>query len=239
MGRGSQSGNHLSVRNRVTVVSWRCPRRQQRKVGELGRVTEVRSRIREGGLLWAAWLRAPRRVGAVLPSSDQLAAVMAREVPLGRGPVVELGGGTGSITAALLAAGLDPADLVVVERDPHLVAGLRRRFPRCRVLCGDAFRLRELLYEHGIREPVAAVVSSLPLLGMPPADRARLLRQVSRLIAGRGPMIQFTYGPRCPVAKRTLSRGNVKAWRVARVWRNLPPASVWRFEPGLRGVEAG
>jgi phosphatidylethanolamine/phosphatidyl-N-methylethanolamine N-methyltransferase len=202
----------------------------------LGRVTDVRSRIREGGLLWAAWLRAPRRVGAVLPSSEQLAAVMAREVPIGCGPVVELGGGTGSITAALLQAGVDPGDLFVVERDPRLAAGLRRRFPQCQILCGDALRLRDLLHDNGVRDPVAAVISSLPLLSMPPADRARLLREVSRLIAGRGAMIQFTYGPRCPVSERTLSRGNVKAWRIARVWRNLPPASVWRFEPGLRSV---
>jgi phosphatidylethanolamine/phosphatidyl-N-methylethanolamine N-methyltransferase len=199
-------------------------------------VTEVRSRLREGKLLWGAWLRAPRRVGAVLPSGEQLAGVMAREVPIGCGPVVELGGGTGSITAALLQAGVPPGALVVVERDPRLAAGLRLRFPQCQVLCGDALRLRELLHRHGVWEPVAAVVSSLPLLAMPAADRARLLRQVSRLIGGRGAMIQFTYGPRCPVSARTLTKGNVKAWRIARVWRNLPPASVWRFEPGLRSV---
>lgn len=189
-------------------------------------------------MLWAAWLRAPRRVGAVLPSSEQLATVMAREVPIGQGLVVELGGGTGSITAALLEAGVDPATLVVVERDPQLAGRLGRRFPRCQILCGDAFRLRDLLHHHGLREPVAAVVSSLPLLTMAPANRARLLRDVSRLLAGRGPMVQFTYGPRCPVSERTLSRSNVKARRIARVWMNLPPASVWLFEPGTRTAEA-
>jgi phosphatidylethanolamine/phosphatidyl-N-methylethanolamine N-methyltransferase len=204
----------------------------------LGRVTNVRSRILDGGMFWAAWLRAPRRVGAVMPSGSQLAAAMAREVPAGRGLVVELGGGTGSITAGLLEAGIDPATLVVVERDPLLAARLQRRFPQCRVLCGDAFRLPELLTRHEIREPVKAVVSSLPLLPMAAADRARLMRDVCRLVGGRGPMVQFTYGARCPVPARTLRSGKVRARRIARVWKNLPPASVWLFEPGPSGVPA-
>jgi phosphatidylethanolamine/phosphatidyl-N-methylethanolamine N-methyltransferase len=183
-------------------------------------------------MLWAAWLRAPRRVGALMPSSVKLAAAMARQVPPGPGLVVELGGGTGSITAGLLAAGIEPAALVVVERDPQLAQRLQRRFSQCRVLCGDAFRLPELLNDNGVHEPVKAVVSSLPLLSIAAVDRARLLRDVSRLMAGRGSMVQFTYGTRCPVPDRTLLRSKVTARRIARVWKNVPPASVWLFEPG-------
>jgi phosphatidylethanolamine/phosphatidyl-N-methylethanolamine N-methyltransferase len=211
---------------------------RQLQVTRLGRVTEVRSRILEGGMLWAAWLRAPRRVGAVMPSSVRLAAAMAREVPAGHGLVVELGGGTGSITAGLLQAGIDAATLVVVERDPQLAERLRRRFPQCRVLCGNAFHLPELLARNGVHEPVKAVVSSLPLLAIAPVDRARLLRDVSRLMGRRGSMVQFTYGARCPVPDRTLLRSKVTARRIVRIWKNLPPASVWLFEPVTSGATA-
>jgi phosphatidylethanolamine/phosphatidyl-N-methylethanolamine N-methyltransferase len=172
-----------------------------------------------------------------MPSSVRLAAAMAREVPPGEGLVIELGGGTGSITAGLLKAGMDPLTLVVVERDPQLAERLRRRFPQCRILCGNAFRLPELLHGNGIHEPVKAVVSSLPLLAIAPADRARLLRDVSRLMAGRGSMVQFTYGARCPIPNRTLLCSKVKARRIARVWKNLPPASVWLFEPSVFGAQ--
>jgi phosphatidylethanolamine/phosphatidyl-N-methylethanolamine N-methyltransferase len=196
----------------------------------LERVTSVRARLLEGGMLWAAWLRAPRHVGAVAPSGMRLSAAMARQVPAGMGLVVELGGGTGSITEGLLHAGIPPRELVVVERDPRLARRLQQRFPDCRVLCGDACRLPELLATHGIADPVKAVVSSLPLLAMAPVHRARLIRGVRRLIRGRGLMIQYTYGIRCPVPARTLARGRVRARRIARVWKNLPPASVWRFE---------
>ncbi len=196
----------------------------------LEHITNVWAKILDGGMLWAALLRAPRHVGAAMPSGTRLAAAMAREVPQGSGLVVELGGGTGSITAGLLYAGIRPHQLVIVERDPMLARRLQARFPGCRVLCGDACRLAELLSSHGIIEPLKAVVSSLPLLGMAPEVRTQLILSVRTLLRGRGPMVQYTYGTRCPVAAPTLVRGNVRAERIARVWRNVPPAFVWRFE---------
>lgn len=192
---------------------------------------DLRSRLADGGRLWGAWLRAPRHVGALMPSGMRLAQAMAREVPAGEGLVIELGGGTGSITAGLLCAGIRPDELVVVERDPLLARRLRRRFPQCRVLCGDACRLPQLLAAHGVRGAVKAVVSSLPLLSMAPPNRARLMRGVGKVLRRQGAMVQYTYGMRCPVPERTLLRGNVRAQRIARVWRNVPPASIWRFEP--------
>lgn len=194
-----------------------------------GRDSNLRNRLVDGSLLWVAWLRAPRHVGALVPSGMRLAAAMAREVPRGEGLVVELGGGTGSITNGLLCAGIRPAELVIVERDPVLARCLRRRFPDCRILCGDACRLPALLAAHGIGAPVKTVVSSLPLLAMSPSQRARLLRAVRRVLPDEGAMLQYTYGVRCPVPARTLLRGKVRAERIARVWRNVPPASVWRF----------
>jgi phosphatidylethanolamine/phosphatidyl-N-methylethanolamine N-methyltransferase len=194
-------------------------------------VTRVRARLLDGGMLWAAWLRAPRHVGAVAPSGERLAFAMAREVPAGPGLVVELGGGTGSITAGLLLSGIPPSQLLVVERDPSLTRRLRKRFPACTVLCGDACRLPELLAQHGLAGPVKAIVSSLPLLSMEPAARARLMRGVRRMLDGGGPMVQYTYGPGCPVPARTLRSSRVLARRTALIWRNFPPASVWRFDP--------
>lgn len=205
----------------------------------LRRDSTLRSRLIDGGKLWIAWLRAPRHVGALLPSGMRLSSAMARSVPGGRGLVVELGGGTGSITAGLLCAGIQPAELVVVERDPLLAACLRRRFPDCRVLCGDACRLPQLLEGHGIRSPVKAVVSSLPLLTMPAARRARLMRGVARVLPRDGVMVQYTYGMGCPVPARALLRGNVRAERIGRIWQNVPPASVWRFEPAAVGRASG
>ena len=58
---------------------------------------------KETALFFLRWLRAPTRIGAVAPSSRQLGRAMARQVAGGgTDPVIELGGGTGSITRALL-----------------------------------------------------------------------------------------------------------------------------------------
>jgi phosphatidylethanolamine/phosphatidyl-N-methylethanolamine N-methyltransferase len=44
-----------------------------------------------------------------------------------------------------------------------------------------------------------------------------------------GTYVQFTYGPKPPVAKAVREELGLD-WRVsARIWRNLPPARVYRF----------
>jgi 16S rRNA (adenine1518-N6/adenine1519-N6)-dimethyltransferase len=61
------------------------------------------------------------------------------EVPDGR-PVVEIGGGLGVLTAALLRRGFHP--LTVIERDPRLAGFLRSTFgDRIRVVVGDALEV--------------------------------------------------------------------------------------------------
>src|SRR5271163_2108119 len=88
------------------------------------------------------WLRRPLAIGAVVPSGRLLAQAMAQATKAaleGRtGHVVELGAGTGEVTKALLAAGIAPERLVLIERDPELAIFLRRRFPGPRIIEGDA-----------------------------------------------------------------------------------------------------
>lgn len=181
---------------------------------------------KETTLFLARWLRAPHLIGALTPSSPHLARAMARQIDVRRaGLVVELGGGTGSITRALLEAGLPPERLVVVERDEALHALLRQRFPELRILRGDAARLVTLLRPLGIAG-ASAIVSSLPLLSMPKRLRHRIVDQSFALLGERGSLVQFTYGVASPLADREFGvKGEVRA----RVWRNFPPAAVWRF----------
>ncbi len=62
------------------------------------------------------WALAPRSIGAICPSSSRLASVIADEVIAGEGRVLQLGGGTGVVTRALLDAGVPAHQLTVVER---------------------------------------------------------------------------------------------------------------------------
>lgn len=71
-----------------------------------------------------AWLGAPLRTGAQLPSSRRLARAMAIAVdPALAGKIVELGPGTGAVTRALIERGVDPARLVMCFFGPSSIAG--------------------------------------------------------------------------------------------------------------------
>ena len=69
-------------------------------------------------------------VGAILPSSKRLAEAMARAAD-GCTRLLELGAGTGAITAALRRRH-PQVPLVAVELEPALAGHLRQRFPRSR-----------------------------------------------------------------------------------------------------------
>jgi phosphatidylethanolamine/phosphatidyl-N-methylethanolamine N-methyltransferase len=179
----------------------------------------------ESRLLFKLWLKNPRKIGAVAVSSAELAAAMARQVPRGPGWVVELGGGTGSVTKALLKAGIPAEKLIVVERDPTLHKLLHERYPGVKILLGDAGRLQPLLKREGI-DHVKAIVSSLPLISMKRATQDRITSQAFSVLAPGAPLIQFTYSLFSPIPRR---RHGVHGEVGDRVLQNLPPASVWIY----------
>ncbi len=140
-----------------------------------------------------SWLESPLMTGAVMPSGKMLAKVMASHVrPNQDGQVIEIGPGTGPVTEALIERGVAQDRLVLVEFNAEFVELLRKRFPRAKVIQGDAYNLGDTLAGQ-LSGPAAAVVSSLPLLTKPPPVRLGLLRQAFSLMKPDAPFIQFTY----------------------------------------------
>lgn len=189
--------------------------RLEKKIQSLDEVRFIRS-----------WLEKPLSTGAVTPSSKLLARTMAAYVdPQAAGPVVELGPGTGPVTEALVAHGVDPARLVLVEFNPTFCRLLRSRYPTATVVQGDAYGLQRLLGGL-LREPAAAVVSGLPLFTKPLKTRLRLMQGAFALMAPRAPFVQFTYAMVSPIPK---GFSGVTAEVSERIWMNLPPARVWVY----------
>lgn len=170
-------------------------------------------------------LNNPLSIGALAPSSPKLSRLMASRVKSTDGAVLEIGAGTGSITKALLATGLRPDRLFIIERDCALAAFLQREFPNVHVCCGDAANASQLLYERSIG-PVKTVISSLPLRNFNEPDQLYLVRAMMDSLSHDGQLIQFTYAAGCPVPREKLG---LHAECLGRVWMNLPPAAVWRF----------
>lgn len=179
------------------------------------------------------WLRRPGQLGAVLPSSRGLAAAVASCIDVrAPGIVVELGGGTGKVTEALLDAGVSVGSLIVVECEPALCDVIAARLPDVRLLCADARDLKALLTQHGITEPVKAVVSGLPLLCLKRDDCQRILSAAFEIMGDSGDFVQFTYGPASPVPREICQRLGISGRRARWIVSNLPPASVWHYRRG-------
>ncbi|TIU36781.1 MAG: methyltransferase domain-containing protein, partial [Mesorhizobium sp.] len=107
-------------------------------------------------------------------------------------PVLEVGPGTGVITRAILAQGVKPENLYAVEYSTDFVRHLRGLYPGVNVIEGDAFNLNATLGEK--RDMVFdSVVSGVPLLNFPVAQRIAYIESLlDRIPAGR-PIVQLTY----------------------------------------------
>jgi phosphatidylethanolamine/phosphatidyl-N-methylethanolamine N-methyltransferase len=176
-----------------------------------------------------SWIEKPLHMGAVMPSGRMLARTMAQYVNVdSSGPVVELGPGTGAITNALIERGIDQKRLVLVEYNPGFCALLRDRYPQAKVVQGDAYKLRDSLWDV-LSIPAAAVVSGLPLVTKPMLTRLKLIRDAFLALAPGAPFVQFTYSVAPPIPK---SLPGVSTEASERIWMNLPPARVWVYRKG-------
>lgn len=173
-----------------------------------------------------SWVENPMKTGAVSPSGPALAELMARMAEPNRdGPIVELGPGTGVVTQALIARGILPSRLIVIEYNRDFCRLLKKRFPSINVIRGDAYNLAATLQtvETGA---VASIVSSLPLLTRPAPARRQLVDAGLNLLSPGAPFVQFSYGLTPPVAGEP---GVFTADKSGWVVKNIPPARVWTY----------
>jgi phospholipid N-methyltransferase len=139
-------------------------------------------------------------VGAVVPSSARQAEVLAVVVPREGAPVVvELGPGTGAVSAVISRRLLAAARHLTVELDPRMVAYLRRSRLDLEVVPGDAAHLASLLAERGVTR-ADAVIGGLPwrCSTRPPSGRSS--SRSTLVIGPRGRFTTFAYlhGMTCP-----------------------------------------
>jgi phospholipid N-methyltransferase len=141
--------------------------------------------------------------------------------------VVELGAGTGTLTQAILASGVRPEDLYIVERNSQFVKILARRFPNSHIVAADALSLTE--HFSGLLGTFDFVISGLPLLLFSPRQWLRLLSQAFDLLGPQGRLHQFTYAGRCPVDRELRGALRLQSTLLGIVPFNLPPAFVYRL----------
>lgn len=169
----------------------------------------------------------PRFTGSILPSSAFLGRAMAQFVQFRQNSiVVELGPGTGPVTAQLLKAGIPAKNLYCIEFDKGLCEILERRFPDVAILNDSAENLRKLISADG-RE-ICAIVSSLPFLSLPKEVGEKIISEAESALPKGGRFIQFTYNlNRSPSEVGFKNMGHMACKKV---YLNVPPARVDAFE---------
>jgi phosphatidylethanolamine/phosphatidyl-N-methylethanolamine N-methyltransferase len=173
-------------------------------------------------IFFGLWLQKPLGIAAANPSGRRLANAIARCVELARpGPVLELGAGTGSLTRGLIKRGCPPERIIAVEREPRLIAVLRREFPEATIIEADATRIGEHLA--GRVERLSTVVSSLPLKWFAPAAQSAIVQPCFDLLGADGRFLQVTNGFSSPLP---MDRLGITGREIRRIWLNMLPAQI-------------
>lgn len=184
-------------------------------------------------LLFAqALLRSPREVGAIAPSSlvlgDRLAAVVPRRDDA---VIVELGAGTGVVTARIERRRSPKSTFLAFERSPQLAMEVKRQAPRTTVIVDDARRLRLHLEKCGVTT-VDAIVCGLPWANFSVDEQSELLGVITSALGTGGVFTTFAYVhalllPQARQFRDALSARFDEVLPTRAVLRNLPPAFTY------------
>jgi phospholipid N-methyltransferase len=175
-------------------------------------------------LFFSKFLRQGVAISSLVPSSVYLARAVNRDIDWAKCKcVVELGAGTGPITAEILRRAPSTCRVVIIERDPDFCARLRERFPGADIVEADAGDLERILDERGI-DRVDHFLCGLPLPSFPRSLRERILDVVFRRLTADGSFRALTHMPYVyyRMYRRYFARVNFYF-----VFRNLPPAGYY------------
>jgi len=179
------------------------------------------------------FIRNPIQVGAVLPSSPGLAEMMVRSVDWESArAVIEYGPGTGVFTERIGECLRSESRFFAIEKSPELASRTRTRCPNAVVLEASVADVEKLCRDQGI-EQVDAILCGLPWAAFPESLQNECFDAMLRVLRPGGQFATFAYwqGVLLPAGRRFAKRLHSTFGEVRRsptVWRNVPPAFVYR-----------
>ncbi|MBF0528138.1 MAG: methyltransferase domain-containing protein [Deltaproteobacteria bacterium] len=168
-------------------------------------------------------LKNPLKIAAILPSSATLARNMVKI--LRKNPVetvVELGAGTGSITAEILQNLPQTGLVYCFEINGEFCTALADRFKadkRLKILKDSAVEFAS----HLQAKQADIVFSALPFTGIPAKERDKMIEAIKHGLKPGGFYVQIVYSM-LPYLKLKKEFSNVQ---VAFVLWNIPPAFIF------------
>src|SRR3954467_4484480 len=185
-------------------------------------VSRARELLRERARFLRSFIDGPRRVGAVLPTSQRTVRATLDMAPVAQARcVVELGAGTGPYTQEIVRRLGPDARLLAFELDPALARQLAADVddPLGQVIGDSAANLEA--YLDGRRPEV--IVSALPFTSLPGTVRREILQVAQRALADDGVMLVLQYSPF--MQKELEQRFRFVRRRLSLL--NVPPAMLF------------
>ena len=176
-----------------------------------------------------AFLKNPLKVGAIAPSSPELAAEMLQGIhPDDHNIVLELGVGTGAITKFLRDVIPSKESYLGLELDADLVKTLNVKYPDMNIICGNAADAYSIHAQLGLGK-VRYVVCCLPFVSLPKEISEKVLLEIEKFMDEGCELriFQYAHGYSLPPAiklRELLKNRYGKSRRSPLVLKNMPPA---------------
>ena len=177
------------------------------------------------------YLKNPRSIGSLVPSSRFLARTMLHYVDFSRvSTIIELGAGTGNITEEIARCKKPGARLLSFEPHPLFYKILVERFhnnnQEIQLVQTRAENFSAYLRGQGLSAP-DAVISSLPLATWSPEHQFNTLELIAEALPPRGVFVQFQYLLPCKhYASSCLKELFLRVYCESSLL-NIPPARVY------------
>ncbi len=176
-----------------------------------------------------AFLKNPLKVGAIAPSSPELAAEMLQGIsPDEDNIVLELGVGTGAITKFLQEVIPNKDAYLGIELDRDLVDNLHSNFNDMNIICGNAAEAFTIHQNSGLGK-VRYVICCLPFVSLPKEISESVLLEIEKFMDEGCELriFQYAHGYFLPPAiklREFLKNRYGKSKRSPLILKNVPPA---------------
>lgn len=171
------------------------------------------------------YIKNPKTVGAVAPSSEKLADRMVEDINfLNAACIVEYGPGTGVFTEKILSKKKNSTIFIAIEYNLDFYEILKDKFKDETnfILINDsAENLKEYLDKYNI-DKVDYIISGLPFASLPDTMSKKILSITKEILKFKGEFITFQY----TLFKMNLFRTYFDKIKRKKVLLNLPPAYV-------------
>lgn len=180
-------------------------------------------------MIFTQYLKKPRQIGALMPSSKKLATQMCIGLENALN-IAEIGSGTGALTKIILKNKPSNAKFLAVEINAKIAQIFKQKFENITLEIDNAQNLPQILQNHNIKE-LDCVISSIPWMSLKNHAQDELLQSIFKSLKFGGIFTTYVYflpnfnkRKRFKIKLQTLF-AEVKISKI--IWLNFPPAFVY------------